>query len=148
MVVGLCGRVAGGAAVVVFGIASVKAVTCGEMVRAEFRDEITTFAHFGVNTTEDVPINCVECAIVPVKAILVVEYESWEASVSANGDLKALGHGNAVDGKHYTDFRVERDVVEGSGIFIQFHSGESIPLGGQVGGLGRRGHCLGDLERV
>ena len=107
-----------GTAVIITRVAAVEPITCGEMVSAEFGDEVAALSHFRVNTSKDVPVDGMECAIIPVETILIVENESGQSGMGTDGSFKAAGHCSSIDGKHHSAFGVEGNMVEGGGVFF------------------------------
>jgi hypothetical protein len=122
------GSMAGGALVVIAGLSSMKLVTCRKVVNAKLSYEVAAFAHFRIDSSEDVPVDSMKSMIVPVKAVFVVVNECRETGLGAYSSLETTGDGDAVNRKHDFAFRVEGYSRKGGRVFLEFHGGKSVGL--------------------
>jgi hypothetical protein len=118
------------AVVIVAGILVVEAVVQGQLIVPELCDEIPAFFHFWVDTTKDVPVDCMEGLVVPVETFyFVVVDKGGESGFRVDCGLKTVGDGDDVNRTHDLALQIKRVRVLGtSGAFNKLHRGKSIGL--------------------
>jgi hypothetical protein len=47
-------------------------VASRKMIYAKFSDKVAAFSHFRIDSSEDIPIDSMEGAVIPVQALIVV----------------------------------------------------------------------------
>ena len=78
---------------------------------------------FCVNGAEDLPVDGVKGALVPMVAVTIVLLEIGKSGGDANGSVQAAGDGNTIDVELDVSVREERNFVDRVGEVGDFSSG-------------------------